>query len=428
MPYIKVDINKIKSYQQDITSVRNKVNKISEEFSTIGYQLDSDIKVRSSIGSRINTVESSLANHEIVLQRMDSFLGRTTSSYAAADRTQQSSDYTEAQKKFIVETAAVELGVDTSFIQETLNDGASMDDIFEWLSGTADRTNKFVENVNKGLRFITGAKDLAFNMKDGYVIVSKFTRDSFLNNLVKWAHDGVGVGTRYTVDGLKNTPIIGTIYKAGEIADKVGKVCDVIQGIASVGSGIVDATQKIDKIWDNDDLSDKEKIINTSAVVITSAVGTAMEVAAPIAGEAVKGIVQGAITAALPGAGVVVGAAVGFIAGAVVEKGVELVADVIRSEAVINQVADSIEKVGDAVASGVKAVSDAGKKLVESKSVGDAIVNTAALVGTAVVSGVKVAATVAVEAVKTKVTVAVETVKTGVKKAATAVKNFFKKW
>ncbi len=346
--------------------------------------------------------------------------------------------FTEADQKDIVSIAAAELGVTETEIQSGLVSGLyKLADISEFVEGKASSTNKFVSNANKVLRLAAGASKLNFKMKDGYVIVSKFTRDSYFNKLVKKYHDGTGIGTRYTPEVLKNTPVIGTIYKAQKVVDVVDNVTNFIEGANSVINGVADASSKISNIWADDTLTKKEKVIDTVAVGVTSAVGTALDVAAPIAGEAVKQGVTAAITGLvpIPIVGTVVGVAVGTVAGSIVEGGIKLVSDVITSEAVINQVSSSITNVGDAVASGVQAVSNAGKKLLESKNVGDAIKNTANLVGSAVVAGAKVVGTAVVEAVKVAATVVKETVKKAgeaivntAKKIGNAVKNFFKKW
>ena len=121
----------------------------------------------------------------------------------------------------------------------------------------------------------------------------------------------------------------------------------------------------------------------------------------------------------------------GVVAGVAVKGVISVAADVITSEAVVNQVSDSVGNIGNAVKSGAAAVSDAGKKLLESKTVGDAVANTANLVGTAVVAGVQTVATTVVESVKVVTTVVAETAKTVVNKVVDAGKkvvNWFKSW
>ena len=513
MPYIKVNVDKIKEYQQDVYNIRRKVNTISSSFSNISGRLDSDVKNSSGIRRKLQNIESSLADHKTVLQRTNTFLGNTSLKYINAEKTLYAKDkasgdakytdidevakviakqrnlssddvadvilsgnysieeitnfangsvttgafaasiggissnvsatktgYSEDQKREIVALAATELGISEAEIHENISQGlSSIEDIAEFVEGKAKETNKFVKNISKTVKAITGSTKVLFTVKDGYVVVSKFTRNSLFNKLVQTYHDGTGLGTRYTVDGIKGTPVVGKVYTIDQIANKVDKVVNVVTAVTTGVTDVVEAGNKINDIWANDDLSKKEKIIDTSAVVVTSAIGTALDVAAPFAGSAVQKTVSvavgGALSAVLPVGGAIVGAAVGYVAGQIVENGMRLVSDVITSEAVVNQVSESIEKVGDAVTSGVAAVSNANKKLMESKNAGEAIANTAKLVGTAVTAGAKVVATTVVESAKTAAKVVTETVKTvakeietGVKKAANAVKNFFKKW
>ena len=501
MPYIKVDVDRINEYQKSVYSVRNKVKSITSDFSSIGYNVDSDIKDCSDIRRKIERINSSLSDFNLLLDRMNSFFGNTLLKYLSAEKlfydntnsagnyynitnidelaetiakkenldvsditnaivsgeysleeivkyaggmsasgafsayinviassktTKTESTYDDAQTNEAIFIAAKELGVSENDIHDMIDKGlCNTADIVEFIEGKAKGTNKFVKNASKVIKGLTGSAKVLFQMKDGYVIVSKFTRDGWFNKLVQWANDGTGLGTRYTVDGLKGTPIAGTVYTVGEIAKKVDKVVNVVTAVTTGTVDIIEAGSKINNIWADDSLSKKEKIIDTSAVVVTSAIGTALDVAAPFAGTAV----QAAVTAAIPVP--IVGAAVGWVAGQLVEGGMRLVSDVITSEAVVNQVSDSIGKVGDAVSSGVAAVSDAGKKLMESKNAGEAIANTANLVGSAVVAGAKVVSTAVVETAKVAVTVVKETAKavaSTVKKAANKVKNFFKKW
>ena len=311
-----------------------------------------------------------------------------------------------------VALAAQELGISKADIHDSIDKGlCTTQDIFEYLDGKATEANSFVKNVASTLRTVSGATDMVFKNKDGYIIVSEFTRKGWANTLVKTFNDGTGIGTRYKPETLKDTPVIGTLYKADEAVKVMDKVVEVADAVVTGVTGIVETGQKINAIWEDETLSKKEKIYDTAAVAITGVVGTALDVAAPFAGAAVKTAVVGAVSTLLPGVGPVVGQAIGAVAGAIVEGGIELVADVITSEAVVNQVSDSMMKVGDTVAAECKAVSDAGKKLLESENAKEALQNTAEFVGTAVASGAKVVATAVTEGAKVAVTVATETAK-----------------
>lgn len=445
LPYIKVDVDRIRQYQQDVQCIQNNVNSISIKFNNVIYQLDTRVRGSNGIDAKLQNIQSSLYSQSVVLKRTGTFLGNAAVIYSYAESPQGAPDfkfeYTKEEENEIIALAAKELGIRESDIQENINQGLSnFSDIVEFLEGKAEKTNKFVKSISNTVKNVTGAGSVLFKVNDeGYVIVSQFTRSGLLNKLVKKFNDGTGLGTRYRVDTLMDTPIVGTVYKVGEFANKVEGVVDTVTAITTGVTHGIEAGQKIGDIWTNDSLSIKEKTIDTAAVVITSGIATALDVGAPFVGSAVQksvsAVVGGALSTVFPVGGAVIGMAVGYVSGKIVEKGMELMADVITSEAVVNQVSDSIEKVGDAVASGVASVSNAGKKLMESKNAGEAVSNAVKLVGAAAVAGVQVASTAVVEGIKTAATVVAETAKAavnkvveGAKSAAKAVKKFFKKW
>ncbi len=450
LPYIKVDVNKINEYQKNVYDIRAKANRITNCFSSIRYNLDSDVKNSGNINRRLQLIASALTEHSTVLQRMNTFLNNTALRYAtvgeAEVKNNQSSglgayqmatvsvvgavvdDYDDRQKAEIVSLAATELGISQAEITKQLNSGNyTYEDIAEYLKGEAKQGNQFIQRMSKVVKKIAGASNVVFEKnKNGYIIVSKFTRNSFFNKLVQKAHGGTGIGTKYTPKGLLKTPVIGTVYAVGKIAEYADKAITVIDGT-------LDAGGKIAAILNNNSLSKKEKAIDTAAVAITAATGMALKVGAPIAGKAVRGAVTTALAAT--GIGAAAAPVVGFLAGLVVEKGMNLVGDVVTNEAVVKRVSQTITNVGNAVSSGVAAVSSAAKKVKEAKTVTDKVKNTAKLVGTAVAAGTKVVATAVKESIKTAATVVKEAAKkvvndtvNTVKTAAKAVVNFFKKW
>lgn len=85
MPYIKVDVNKIKAFQQDVNDIYRKVNTISVGFSYFSGNLDSDIKKRSGIRGQISNISNSLSGYELVLKRTNTFLINAASKYAYLD-------------------------------------------------------------------------------------------------------------------------------------------------------------------------------------------------------------------------------------------------------------------------------------------------------------------------------------------------------
>ncbi len=297
----------------------------------------------------------------------------------------------------------------------------SKKELLQKAEGKVNQVKDKIEKVDEYLRGFTGAAALTFTEKAGKVIVSEFARSSVLNSITKTFNSGTGIGTRYNPSTLVTTPGVGTLYALGKVGEAAGYISTGI----NVGIKIADGAIKIAQVRDDPTKSKGEKICQVAALGITSAAGAALDVAAPIAGKAVTS----AITAAIPVP--IVGAAVGIVAGAVVQDVIGVMADVVTSEKVVNQVSNSMANVGRAVASGTKAVSDAGKKVLESKNAKEAIKNTGKLVGTAVKAGTKVVAAAVVENVKVVTTVAKETAKAVVNKAKDVGKSIvkaLKKW
>lgn len=448
MPYIKVNVDALNEYQQDVYDICRRVGTISNSFSNISYELDSDVTSRNGIGSTMQNVESALWAHETVLYRANMFLANAASKYVNVEGKDHTNEpaianegdavvqgavltnsekiacvggiglaaYSIAAEIDVAAIAAAELGISESEIRGLIDKGlCTLDDIVEFIEGKASECNKFVQAVNKSVKFLTGSSRVIFTMKNGYVVVSKFTRNSLFNKLVQKFHKGTGIGPRYTVKGLQETPVIGKVYEVSQLADKVDKIANVVAAATAGASDLIETASKLNKIRGNDQLSDKEKKAEASAVLITSSIGMALDVGAPFAGTAVQKIVTTAMSTFLPGAGTVVGAAVGWAAGQIVEGGMKFAADVITSDAVVEQVSTAIENIGDAASAGKAAISEASKKVKESENFGEAVKNTAELVGTAVSAGVEV--------VSATVTGAIDTVSTFVNEAGNKLKE-----
>lgn len=489
MPYIKVNVDKIKEYQQDVYNIRRKVNTISSSFSNISGRLDSDVKSSSGIRRKLQNIESTLSDHKTVLQRANTFLGNASLKYINAennlyvkDKASGNAKYTdidemaksiakqknlsteavrdiilsgeysvadvvayangvgangafskgiekissntakvskklelsESETDELLSEISAETGVPKENIAKDIKEG--LEPANEWLS----KIEKHINTAEKWIRRTVGATDIVFKMKDGQVIVSQFTRSGLLNNITKLLH-GKGIATHYNPSTLLKTPGVGTIYAINKIAHTAEVVAGVVDGAVKV----LDATGKIIDVINNDSLSTKEKICTGTAIGVTSVAAAALEVGAPIAGKAVTT----AVTALIPIPGVNVVA--GVLAGAAVKSVMNIAADVITSETVVNQVSESVGKIGDAVVAGKTAVSNVGKKVLESKNAGEAVVNTAKLVGTAVVAGVKTVKTAVEETKKVVKTVVKETAKAvvnEVKNTAKKVVNWIKKW
>lgn len=416
MPYIKVDVSKIKNYSSAIQSSKLKLQSICRSFSSTADALDWDVKSASNIKNRLYNIERDVNTEISSLNNMESFLAQSASTYAELDNMSYNApiELSEEETDAIITAMSNDTGVPKENILNDLKNG--IEPVQKWLS----KIDKYLGKTEKGLRFITGATDLAFKFKDGQVIVSQFTRSGILNNITKFFH-GKGIATHYNPSTLLKTPGVGTLYAINKIAH----TAEVVAGVAEGAVKVLNAGGKIVDILNDDSKSKEKKACDITAIGITHATAAALDVAAPIAGKAVTT----AVTALIPIPGVNVVA--GVVAGVAVKGVISVAADVITSEAVVNQVSDSVGNIGNAVKSGAAAVSDAGKKLLESKTVGDAVANTANLVGTAVVAGVQTVATTVVESVKVVTTVVAETAKTVVNKVVDAGKkvvNWFKSW
>ncbi len=449
-----INVGAVIDATRQINSAKSSVSSVKSSFTQTKNSVDGKIRNRSNIGNRLTTVQNQLSNIDSQIGKIRSMVesganlyrttddrveswrdgiknnvgvssaGRLMNNWASYFNTSQevnstiiranTVEFTEDETDAIIEELAFAEGVSKENIVADLK--AGLEPAQKWLS----KIDKYLGKTEKAVRYITGATDLAFKFKDGHVIVSQFTRSGVLNSLTKIFH-GKGVGTYYNPSTLLKTPVVGTIYAINKVASAV----EVVAGVAEGTVKVLTAGAKIVDVLNDNTKSKEKKACDITAIGVTSAAAAALDVAAPFAGKAVTT----AVTALIPVPGVNVVA--GVVAGVAVKGIISTAADVITSEAVVNQVSDSAGNIGNALVSGVKSVSDAGKALLESKNVGDAVTNTAKLVGTAAVASVNAVATVATETVKVAATVVAETAKTVVNKVAdagTAVVNWFKSW
>lgn len=423
MPYIKVNTNKLRNYSTELSSIKSKVSRIKSDFSSIASALDWDVKSASNIRSKTNSIVGDLGSEATSLSKMSSFLNSTSSTYTNLDEMKhndnvsngytgteiavRSVDLTEDETDEIITQLSLESGVPKENILEDIKNGA--EPAQKWLS----KADEVMKKTEKWARFVTGATNLAFTMKNGKVILSGFTRSGVLNTLVKTFHNSVGIGTRYKPSTLLKIPVLGKLYAINQIAEGVNIAAGVAEGVVE----ILSIGSKIEAVLRDPSKTGEKRICDATAVGITSVASAALHVAAPIAGKAV--------TAAIPIP------VLNVIAGMAVQGVISTVADVVTTEAVVNSVSDAVSKVGNAVKAGTKAVSDAGKALLESESVGEAIANTANLIGTAIVARTTVMTTAFVEGAKVAGTVVVETAKTianGIVDTGKKVINWFKSW
>lgn len=430
MPYIKVNVNKLRNYSTELSSIKSKVSQIRSDFYSISTELDWDVKSASDINNSANSVVGNLGAEESSLSKMSSYLSSASSTYNALDENNCPNNTYDTTCKVAQPEECIELTVEETeaiLAQIAADEGVPLENVVrdikeglepaqKWLS----KIDKRLGNIEKAALYITGSSKLAFNFKDGQVIVSNFKKDGLLNKITTF-FNGKGIATHYKPSTLLSKTGVGTIYALNKIADTASAVASVAEGIVNT----LDAGAKIVDVCNDDTKSKEDKACDIAAISITAAAGIALDVAAPIAGKAVTAAVSALIP--VPGVNIVAG----VIAGAAVNGIISTAADVITSEAVVNQVSDSISNVGSAVSSGTKAVSDAGKALLESKNAGEALINTANVVGTAVAAYATVVSTAVVETAKVAATTVVETAKTVVNKVADTGKkvvNWFKSW
>ena len=206
MPYIKVNINKLRNYSTELSSIKSKVSRIKSDFSSLSSALDWDVKSASNIRNRTNNIVGDLGSEATSLSKMSSFLSSTSSTYTNLDEkkpknnTYTSSykvaqnvdrvELTEEETDEIIAQLAADEGVPKENIVRDIKNG--LEPAQKWLS----KIDKYLGKFEKGVRYITGATDLAFKFMDGQVIVSQFTRSGILNHITKFFH-GKGIATHY---------------------------------------------------------------------------------------------------------------------------------------------------------------------------------------------------------------------------------------
>lgn len=85
MPYIKVNIQKLREYQDTVQGIRSRVSDISDRLSSVGRRLDWDIRDSKNIDSKIQNATSELNSYETALRRMETFFGNTSRTYLNLD-------------------------------------------------------------------------------------------------------------------------------------------------------------------------------------------------------------------------------------------------------------------------------------------------------------------------------------------------------
>lgn len=372
------------------------------------------LKNNTTIQSVINSCDL-IEDLSVAEKRLQDIIVSSNKIYEVASYAYYVYSETAQEEKNIVSNATelsvenVDLVSDTSVHSKPennkdLKDSAS---VLGALPRAFDMGSKLFGLLAKGV-----AQGLTFTEKGIYTIVSGAIRD-------------IGCGTRYLTSTLENGS--SSVCDIFNKTSKLSKISSAIaiggDALSIVGTGI-NAYTKIYDIWDNDELTEREKKINTAGVSIASAIGAALDVAA--------------IVCTCTGVAAPIGLALGLVVTS--DSGIAattaIVDDVVEScEQIENSVAKAYNTgqvdmaeigdnfsnaVGDALQTGGDIITSAWDNLMDSDGVLDAIGNTVNLV----CAPVAAAAEVVVNSVVAAGTAVVNTVAS----AGAAVINWFKKW
>ncbi len=430
MPYIKVNIAKIKNYSSEIASFSARVRSIKEDFNYYAGRLDWDVKSSSNINNRINAISRELETELATCNKMQSFLLAAAGMY----------DELEGNRSSVSEFAASHAiggnGVGGGFgggghMRSRGESGFSADGTEPLTTGSVpssgnDDNLSWVDRLKFGLSaagFGIGAYEYVSDLFKAGDLAKKVTF-TYRNGkmFLKGFEQGQGFAGRYNYStwikkGANNK--IGIGVGAEKLFNKLDIASMVIDGAQkTVGMGV-----RLYDTWTDEDKTTEKKICDTVANVYCTSASVAINVGGKIVGKAASGAVAAACCA-IPVVGPVIGAVAGAATGFVVDQAFGVIADTMTSEAVVSRVSDATENVVGAVKSGVAAVSNAAKAIHEADTFGEKALKTAEAVGTAIVETGKVAVTAAWEGLKTSATVVGETLNN----VGTAIGNLFKGW
>lgn len=256
---------------------------------------------------------------------------------------------------------------------------------------------------------------LKFTTKQAYTIVSGAIRE-------------IGCGTRYLTKTLKDgTDAVSNIFNKVKTIEKVSKGFSIAGDLFGIAGTSLSWVDKHQDIWDDSELTEREKNIQSWGLGIASTIGIGLNVAS--------------IVCTATGVGAPVGLALAAIETIVTsDSGIAGVTSVVESTVeACEQIKDSVAKayetgtvdmeaignnltnaVGDAVQTGVGIVTNAWEQLKESDGVLDTIGNAVNLVCAPVVA-------VKTTVVNTAIAAGTAVVNT-VASAGAAVVKWFKKW
>ncbi len=375
MPYIKVDLNKINGYTSALSETRLRIQRIRSDFSSIGYNLDWDVKSSANISRRISTINTELATECSSLSKMTSFLNNARQKYSTIDSTSK-----QSSKK--LSTGADILPIRVSFDSPFGHFG-----YFDALDFLKDAiiTGGTIYSAYRAGFFTSG-----FNIKQVGDYVRVYGKNKTWRNL-----------KNATVEGIK-----GRRYK-------VGSELDVKFGVSARASNISWSTKFSRALNYNFKNFGKDTFGSVSSIIgyvgvawetIDNVVGNVKSGASvsKIAADATTDVAKGLGAMAAASAGAKLGAAIGtlipvpvvgtlvgsVVGGAVAGFAYNYLVDGVKigGKSIAGWVSTGLEEaysaVGDAVASGAKAVGNAAKtatKAVSSaaKSVGNTVKSAA---------------------------------------------------
>lgn len=378
MPYIKVDLNKINGYASALSQAKSRVQRIKSDFSSIGYNLDWDVKSSSNISRRISTINSELSAENSSLSKMTSFLNNARQKYTTIDSTNK-----QSSKKLSTgaTVSSAKVSFDSpfgyfdakDFLKDTIKIGGTIYSAYK----AGFFTSGFnVKQVGDYVR-VYGKNKTWLNLKDSTIEGIKGRRYKVGSELdvkfgVSARASNISLGTKFSRALNHNFKNFGkdTFGSAASIIGYLGVACETIDNaVGNVKSGA-----SVSKIA-ADATTDVAKGLGAMAVAsagakLGAAIGTLIPV--PVVGTLVGGVIGGAVA--------------GFAYDYLIDGGLK-----IGGKSIAGWVSTGLEKaytaVGDAVTSGAKAVANVAKTV--TKTVTNAVSSAAKSVGNAVKSAAK---------------------------------------
>lgn len=378
MPYIKVDLNKINGYASALSQAKSRVQRIKSDFSSIGYNLDWDVKSSSNISRRISTINSELSAENSSLSKMTSFLNNARQKYTTIDSTNK-----QSSKKLSTgaTVSSAKVSFDSpfgyfdakDFLKDTIKTGGTIYGAYK----AGFFTSGFnVKQVGDYVR-VYGKNKTWLNLKDSTIEGIKGRRYKVGSELdvkfgVSARASNISLGTKFSRALNHNFKNFGkdTFGSAASIIGYLGVAWETIDNaVGNVKSGA-----SVSKIA-ADATTDVAKGLGAMAAAsagakLGAAIGTLIPV--PVVGTLVGGVIGGAVA--------------GFAYDYLIDGGLK-----IGGKSIAGWVSTGLEKaytaVGDAVTSGAKAVANVAKTV--TKTVTNAVSSAAKSVGNAVKSAAK---------------------------------------